>query len=128
MEHNHRSMQKISKRKYGVAKGNRKRHADEQLGEMSMQQKKLKLKLESSTNKDNRRKIRKERNAKMNNIKARVKILDDIKYEEELKEIEGKRDEKRAYAAVRTLKSKRPKKPLYVTNDENQRLNSEKNK
>ena len=58
----------------------------------------------------------------MNTIKARVKTLEDTKYEEELKEIEEKKDEQRAYAAVRVLKSK---KPLIVTNDKKQRLNSE---
>ena len=133
MKHNPNSMWdtitdvciKSAKEIYGISRGNKKRHADKDLEEMSMKQKKLKLQIESSTNKDERRRVRKERNNVMNNIKARVKTLEDTKYEEELKEIEEKKDEQRAYAAIRVLKSKKPKKPLLVTNNKNQRLNSE---
>ena len=61
----------------------------------------------------------------MNEIKSNVKILEDTKYEKELKEIEQKKDEQKSYAAVRLLKSKKTKKTLLVTNDKNQLLNYE---
>ena len=118
-------MYQISKRSNGISRGNKKMHADKDLEEMSMKQKNLNLQIESSTNTDERRGVRKERNTVMNNIKASVKTLEDTKYEEELKEIEEKKDEQRAYSAVQVLKSKKPKKPLLLTNDKKQRLNSE---
>ena len=47
---------KSAKETYGISKGNKKRHADKELEEMSIQQKKLKLQAESSTKKEERRK------------------------------------------------------------------------
>ena len=115
-----------AKETYGLIKNKRRKHQDVELEELSLKQKKLKQNIDSTRNKEKRKNMKKKRNKIMNNIKSRLKFLEDTKYEKELKEIEQKNDEQKCHAAVRLLKSKKPKKTLKVTNSKNQILTSEK--
>ena len=95
--------------------GNRTKHDDEKLAELSQKQKQLKNEADSCQSKDKRREINKNRNNVMKKIRKRVRYNEDKKLDKQLIQIEAyKDDSNKCYQAIRILNSKKPKKPLIV--------------
>ena len=107
--------------------GNRTKHDDEKLAELSQKQKQLKNEAESCQSKDKRREINKNRNNVMKEIRKRVRYNEDKKLDKQLIQIEAyKDDSNKCYQAIRILNSKKPKKPLIVHGKDMMYAGSEK--
>ena len=107
--------------------GNRTKHDDEKLAELSQKQKQLKNEADSCQSKDKRREINKNRNNVMKEIRKRVRYNEDKKLDKQLIQIEAyKDDSNKCYQAIRILNSKKPKKPLIVHGKDMMYAGSEK--
>ena len=96
-------------------RGNRIKHDDEKLAELSQKQKQLKTEADSCQSKDKRREINKNRNNVMIEIRKRVRYNEDMKLDKQLIQIEAyKDDSNKCYQAIRVINSNKPKKPLVV--------------
>jgi len=91
------------------------------LSKLSNLQHKLKCDIEASTSSDKREELRKERRKVKREIDGIVKNLEERELDEKLKYIEGmKNDSNKTHHAVRELRNLKPKKPLYVEDENNQ--------
>jgi hypothetical protein len=105
----------------------RKKYEDPLLSKLSSEQYQLKQKIESATSQKKREELRKERRTMQKQINNILKSLEEKELEEMLKPLEAiKDDSNKAHHAVRALNSMKPKKPLYIENEQHQVVGSPK--
>ena len=108
-------------------RGNRTKHDDEKLAELSQKQKQLKNEADSCQSKDKRREINRNRNNVMKEIRKRVRYNEDMKLDKQLIQIEAyKDDSNKCYQAIRVINGNKPKKPLIVHGKDMMYAESEK--
>ena len=73
-------------------RGNRTKHDDEKLAELSQKQKQLKNEADSCQSKDKRREINRNRNNVMKEIRKRVRYNEDMKLDKQLEEVKTRRE------------------------------------
>ena len=90
------------------------KHKDEPLKKLSNHlQKDLRSRIESSTKKERRIELKKERNKTINKVKARIRIIEEANLNKEIEELEMyKEDTIKYYQVMRSLITKSPKKHL----------------
>jgi len=103
-------------------------HENEEIKNMSNEQKKLKLELESVKNVQARKEIRKKRNNIRNKIKIKLGSIEEVKMEEDLMKIERKEGNQKAHEAVKTIKRLKPSKALKIFDKQERMVSSEKRK
>ena len=93
------------------------KHKDEPLKKLSNLQKDLRSRIESSSKKERRIELKKERNKTINKVKARIRIIEEANLNKEIEELEMyKEDTIKYYQVMRSLNNKKPKKALKIKN------------
>ena len=103
-------------------------HENPEIRNLSIRQKQLKLKLDSTKEKDKKIKIRKERNIILNEIKARIGQIEEEQMKEDFRSIEQKNGNQKAYDAVKYIKKNKPRKKLEVFDEKEKMITSENKK
>ena len=98
---------------------------DEEVKVLSQKQKALKIKAESTIKTEDRITIKKERNKVKNQLKERLKTVEEEYFDKELNDIERYGGNQKAYEAVKTMKRKYPRKKLKVFNEKGNMVNTE---
>ena len=104
-----------------------KQYDDVILEDLSNEQKLLKNQIDASQEKGKRQELRKNRSKIMKQIQKRIRILQNEKMNQQLAEIERKKDDSnKCYQAIRTLNNRKPKKSLIVQGEDGSIAGSEK--
>ena len=100
--------------------GKKAKHSNNEIKQLSEQQNKLNIDINSTTDIEKRKVLKKTRNRILNEIYNQIRIEENVKIEEKLIDIEKKpNDSIKMYEAVKNIKRSLPNTPLLIQTKKN---------